>query len=97
MLRGRLPTAAIAPRLKVLRDLEAFVAARGPLDVLQLSGGEPLLHPDLLMIIDRCRQLPIEQVVINTNGLELADNDGSGRRSWRRAGRDCSFSCNSTA
>jgi uncharacterized radical SAM superfamily Fe-S cluster-containing enzyme/prolipoprotein diacylglyceryltransferase len=56
-------------------DLEAFLAARGPLDVLQLSGGEPLLHPDLLAIVDRCRRLPIEQVVINTNGLELAGND----------------------
>jgi uncharacterized radical SAM superfamily Fe-S cluster-containing enzyme len=61
---------------ELLSDLEAFVTARGSLDVLQLSGGEPLLHPDLLTIIDRCRQLPIEQVVINTNGLELADNDG---------------------
>ena len=59
----------------ICADLEAFVAARGPLDILQLSGGEPLLHPDLLPIIDRCRQLPIEQVVINTNGLELAGND----------------------
>jgi hypothetical protein len=59
----------------VCADLQAFLAARGPLDILQLSGGEPLLHPELLPIIDRCRQLPIEQVVINTNGLALADND----------------------
>ncbi len=27
-------------------DLQAFVAVRGSLDILQLSGGEPLLHPD---------------------------------------------------
>ena len=60
------------PRPEVCADLEAFLAARGPLDVLQLSGGEPLLHPELLAIIDHCRRLPIEQVVINTNGLELA-------------------------
>ncbi len=36
----------------VLHDLEAFLAARGSLEVLQLSGGEPLLHPDLLRILD---------------------------------------------
>jgi uncharacterized radical SAM superfamily Fe-S cluster-containing enzyme len=52
-------------------DLEAFLAARGPLDVLQLSGGEPLLHPDLPRIIDRAKTLPIDHVMINTNGLEL--------------------------
>ena len=64
------------PATEVCADLEAFLAARGPLDVLQLSGGEPLLHPELLAIIDHCRRLPIEQVVINTNGLELAGHDG---------------------
>ncbi len=56
-------------------DLEAFLAARGPLDVLQLSGGEPLLHPDLLRIIDHCKGLPVEHVMINTNGLELVCHD----------------------
>ncbi len=64
------------PAMEVCADLEAFLAARGPLDVLQLSGGEPLLHPELLAIIDHCRRLAIEQVVINTNGLELAGRDG---------------------
>lgn len=52
-------------------DLEAFLAARGPLDVLQLSGGEPLLHPELLRILDHCQTLPIDHVMINTNGLAL--------------------------
>ena len=52
-------------------DLERFLADRGPFDVLQLSGGEPLLHPDLLPIIDHCRTLPIKGLMINTNGLEL--------------------------
>ncbi len=56
-------------------DLEGFLAARGPLDVLQLSGGEPLLHPDLLEVVDHCKTLPIEYVMINTNGLALLEND----------------------
>jgi uncharacterized radical SAM superfamily Fe-S cluster-containing enzyme/prolipoprotein diacylglyceryltransferase len=54
-------------------DLEGFLADRGPLDVLQLSGGEPLLHPDLLRIIDYCRTRPIKAVMVNTNGLALLD------------------------
>ncbi|MBC8870047.1 MAG: prolipoprotein diacylglyceryl transferase [Planctomycetes bacterium] len=57
-------------------DLEAFLAHRGPLDVLQLSGGEPLLHPDVLRIIDHCRMLPIDHIMINTNGLQLIEAEG---------------------
>jgi uncharacterized radical SAM superfamily Fe-S cluster-containing enzyme/prolipoprotein diacylglyceryltransferase len=52
-------------------DLEAFVAARGSLEVLQLSGGEPLLYPELFRLLDVCKALPIDHVMINTNGLEL--------------------------
>ena len=59
------------PADEVCADLEAFLARRGTLDVLQISGGEPLLHPDLLQILDRCKRLPIEHVMINTNGLAL--------------------------
>lgn len=64
------------PLAELRADLEAFLAARGPLDVLQLSGGEPLLHPDLLSLVDHCQRLPVEQVVINTNGLELLRREG---------------------
>lgn len=56
-------------------DLRTFLDQRGSLDILQLSGGEPLLHPNLLEIIDHCRELPIDHVMINTNGLELLESD----------------------
>ena len=39
--------------------------------MLQLSGGEPLLYPDLFRLLDVCKALPIDHVMINTNGLEL--------------------------
>ena len=56
-------------------DLDTFLAERESLDVLQLSGGEPLLHPDLLRIVDHCKTLPIQRVMVNTNGLELLRDD----------------------
>ena len=34
------------------------------------------MHPDLLALIDHSQRLPVEQVVINTNGLELLRGDG---------------------
>lgn len=57
-------------------DLDGFLRERGPLDVLHLSGGEPLLHPDLLRLIDYCKTLPIKHVMINTNGLVLLEDRG---------------------
>jgi uncharacterized radical SAM superfamily Fe-S cluster-containing enzyme len=78
------PSEGHRPFEELCADLEAFLAQRGPLDVLQLSGGEPLLHPDLLRIIDHCKQLPIDQVVINTNGLELLNNGLAAELARRR-------------
>jgi uncharacterized radical SAM superfamily Fe-S cluster-containing enzyme len=69
-------TGSHRPLAALCADLDQFLAARGPLDVLQLSGGEPLLHPDLLPIIDHCHKLPIGHVMLNTNGLELARCEG---------------------
>jgi uncharacterized radical SAM superfamily Fe-S cluster-containing enzyme/prolipoprotein diacylglyceryltransferase len=68
-------------------DLQAFLNQRGPLDVIQLSGGEPLLHPELLPLIDFCKTLPIRFVTINTNGLELLVNDALAVELARRKSR----------
>ncbi len=71
---ARSPDGRHRPFADLRHDLEAFLKARGPLDVLQLSGGEPLLHPEVLPIIDLCKTLPIQMLMINTNGLELLNN-----------------------
>jgi uncharacterized radical SAM superfamily Fe-S cluster-containing enzyme len=54
------------------RLLDGLLAAERQIDILNLSGGEPLLHPDLLGIIDDALARPgIVRVSISTNGLEL--------------------------
>ena len=54
------------------RAIDHLVAAEGQVEVLQLSGGEPTIHPQFLDILAyACRQ-PIDIVLINTNGLRLA-------------------------
>jgi uncharacterized radical SAM superfamily Fe-S cluster-containing enzyme len=40
--------------------------------VVQLSGGEPTLHPDFFTILDEARARPIRHLMINTNGLTIA-------------------------
>lgn len=52
--------------------LDCILQAEPQIDVLNLSGGEPLLHPELLNIIDTCLERPeIIRVSISTNGLQL--------------------------
>lgn len=52
--------------------LDTVVACEGEPDVVQLSGGEPTLHPELFAILEYIQTLPIRHVMINTNGIRLA-------------------------
>ena len=54
------------------RMMDALVASEGEPDLLQLSGGEPTIHPDILTIIDMAKARPIRHLMINTNGLRIA-------------------------
>ena len=56
------------------RMLDAIVANEGEPDVVQLSGGEPTLHPQFFEILDACRRRPIRHLMVNTNGLRIAQD-----------------------
>jgi uncharacterized radical SAM superfamily Fe-S cluster-containing enzyme len=56
------------------RMVDRFVALEGDADVLQLSGGEPTLHPELLRMVRYACDKPIAAVMINTNGIRLAQD-----------------------
>ena len=59
---------------KFRRLLDALVRAEGQVDVLNLSGGEPLLHPELLPLVDEAlARSEIVRVSISTNGLALLE------------------------
>ena len=60
------------PLATVERMLDALVASEGEPDLVQISGGEPTLHPDFFSILAAARARPIRHVMINTNGLRLA-------------------------
>src|SRR4051812_47691920 len=57
------------------RMVDRYVHLEGVADVLQLSGGEPTLHPDLVRMVRYAYEQPIQVVMINTNGIRLA-HDG---------------------
>ena len=55
--------------------LDRFLAAEGEPEVLQFSGGEPTLHPQLLEFIELANNKGIGYVMVNTNGLRIAHDD----------------------
>jgi uncharacterized radical SAM superfamily Fe-S cluster-containing enzyme len=64
----------------VERMLDAVVANEGEPDVVQISGGEPTLHRDFFAILDAARRRPIKHLMVNTNGIRIANEDGFAER-----------------
>ncbi len=55
--------------------LDFFVESEGgQAEILQISGGEPTLHNNLLQIIDLAMSKNINYIMLNTNGNRLADD-----------------------
>jgi 7,8-dihydro-6-hydroxymethylpterin dimethyltransferase len=62
-----------------LREIETMLDAvvRNELepDVVQISGGEPTLHPDFFRVLDMCKERPIRHLMVNTNGVRIAQDE----------------------
>jgi len=62
--------------LKTIENmLDAVVRNEGQPDVVQLSGGEPTLHPDFFKVIEMAKARPIKHLMVNTNGVKIAEDD----------------------
>ena len=55
--------------------LDRLVEIEGDPEVVQFSGGEPTIHPDLPAMIQAALDRGIRQVMVNTNGVRLARDD----------------------
>ena len=64
----------------VLKMLDAVVESEGEPDVVQLSGGEPTLHPDFFAILDAAKARPIRHLMLNTNGVRIATDPDFAKR-----------------
>jgi uncharacterized radical SAM superfamily Fe-S cluster-containing enzyme len=68
------------PLAQVERMLDAVVRNETEPDVVQISGGEPTIHPDFFAILDAARARPIRHLMVNTNGIRIAEDAGFARR-----------------
>ncbi len=57
------------------RMMDFFLDSEGgQAEILQISGGEPTLHPQIIDIIRLAKSKPFKYVMLNTNGLRLAED-----------------------
>ena len=55
--------------------LDAVVRNEGQPDVVQISGGEPTLHPDFFAVLELAKARPIRHLMVNTNGIRMAQDE----------------------
>ena len=60
--------------------LDAVVRNEGEPDIVQISGGEPTLHPDFFTILDLAKARPIKHLMVNTNGIRIAKDEAFAER-----------------
>lgn len=53
--------------------LEHLVADHPELDIINFTGGEPTLHPELPEFLEMCRDAGIRRLTVSTNGIKLLD------------------------
>lgn len=56
------------------RTLDWIVESSGPVDLINVTGGEPTLHPQVTELLEVCRRPEIGRVTMNSNGLRLAED-----------------------
>ncbi|MDN5215812.1 radical SAM protein [Fulvivirgaceae bacterium BMA12] len=60
--------------------LDTIVENEREPDVVQISGGEPTLHPQFFEILDYAKSLPIKHLMVNTNGIAIAKDFNFAKR-----------------
>jgi hypothetical protein len=68
------------PLEQINRMLDCICANEAEPDVVQISGGEPTLHPDFFSVLDAAKRRPIRHLMVNTNGIRIAQDEEFAQR-----------------
>jgi uncharacterized radical SAM superfamily Fe-S cluster-containing enzyme len=68
------------PLEQVERMLDAIVSNELQPDIVQVSGGEPTIHPQFFEILDAAKRRPIQHLMVNTNGIRIAQDEAFAER-----------------
>ncbi len=62
-------------RADMQRIIDRLREDHDELDIINFTGGEPTLHPDLPEFLRMCRSAGIRRLTVSTNGLKLMDEE----------------------
>jgi 7,8-dihydro-6-hydroxymethylpterin dimethyltransferase len=65
---------------EIERMMNVVVENEGTPDVIQISGGEPTIHPGFFEVLDLAKRKPIRHLMVNTNGIRIANDAGFAER-----------------
>ncbi len=73
------------PLAELQTRIDGVIKRKGKIEILQLSGGEPTLHPQFFELLAWCHEHPgIDYVLVNTNGVRLAKDEAFARQLGER-------------
>lgn len=56
------------------RIIDNILETSGGVQLINLTGGEPTMHPDLFKIIEACKKKGVGRITMNSNGLRIASD-----------------------
>ena len=69
------------PLENLKQRIQGVIDRKGGIEILQLSGGEPTLHPQFFELLRWLQDHPkIDYVLLNTNGVRIAHDDAFARQ-----------------
>ncbi|NIO63970.1 MAG: radical SAM protein, partial [Gammaproteobacteria bacterium] len=60
--------------------LDRLIITEHEPEIVQISGGEPTIHPQILEILEAAKSRTIRHIMLNTNGIRLAEDPDFVRR-----------------
>lgn len=55
--------------------VDLIVESEGELDLINITGGEPTLHPQIFDLLKMCQRPEIGRITMNSNGIVLAEDE----------------------
>jgi uncharacterized radical SAM superfamily Fe-S cluster-containing enzyme len=59
---------------EMTKTVDWIIEASREVDLINITGGEPTLHPDIIDILSVCRRPQIGRITMNSNGVRLAED-----------------------